>query len=105
MADPAFSPKLGEKLRNLTNLFEIPEVDGAEAEPDEERDEAGGDLHVVLVSDCQDDDEEEGGAEDLVHGQAQSAHLGYGEVDEREQEKKTKKRNKRRGKRRKRIPE
>ena len=32
-------------------------------------------LHVVVVSDCQDDDEQHGCPQHLVHGQAQGGHL------------------------------
>ena len=53
----------------------LPQVDGGEAEPYGEGDEAAADVHVVLVGDREDDDEQEGGAEGLVHGQGVEVHL------------------------------
>ena len=49
----------------------------AEAKSDDDRDEAGDDLHVLLVGHREDDEEEQGRAQHLVHRQAHCCHLNF----------------------------
>ena len=46
-----------------------------QAKSDDDGNETGDDLHVLLVRDGEDDDEEEGRAQHLVHCQAHCRHL------------------------------
>ena len=46
-----------------------------ESKPYSQGDKTARYLHVVVVSHCQDDDEQHGCAQHLVHGQAQGTHL------------------------------
>ena len=49
----------------------------AQAKPDDDRNEAGDDLHVLFVSDGEDDEEEQRRAQHLVHRQAHCCHLRF----------------------------
>ena len=42
-------------------------MDRTQTKPDDDRDEAGDDLHVLFVGDSEDDEEEQGRAQHLVH--------------------------------------
>ena len=53
----------------------LPEMDGGEAQANEEGDEGGVDLHVLAVCHGADDEEEEGRAQHLVHGQRHRGDL------------------------------
>ena len=46
-----------------------------QAKSDDDGNETGDDLHVLLVRDGEDDEEEEGRAQHLVHRQAHCGHL------------------------------
>ena len=46
-----------------------------EAKSDDDRDKTGDDLHVLLVSDGEDDEEEQSCAQHLVHRKAHCCHL------------------------------
>ena len=50
-------------------------MNSAESESDDDRNEAGGDLHVLLVGHGQDDEQQQGGPQHLVHRQAHRRHL------------------------------
>ena len=58
------------------------DVDGSQSEADEGRDEPRGHVHVALVGDGQDDDEEAGGGEGLVHNQRGRGRARVGERGE-----------------------
>ena len=57
-------------------------MDGGQSEADEGRNEPGGHVHVALVGDGQDDDEEAGGGEGLVHDQRGRGRARVGERGE-----------------------
>ena len=57
-------------------------MDGGQSEADEGRDEPRGHVHVALVGDGQDDDEEAGGGEGLVHDQRGRGRARVGERGE-----------------------
>ena len=61
----------------LTSDQNSPQVNCAEAKSDDDRDEAGDDLHVLLVGHREDDEEEQGRAQHLVHRQAHCCHLNF----------------------------
>ena len=50
-------------------------MNSCQPQPYADGDHAALHLHVLLVSHCQDDDEEHGRAQHLVHGQAEGGHL------------------------------
>ena len=50
-------------------------MDSSQSEPNGEGNNAALYLHVVVVSDCKDDDKEHGCPQHLVHGQAQGGDL------------------------------
>jgi len=56
------------------------DVDGGEAEADQEGDEGAGDLHVLVVRDGEDDDKKQGGAKHLVYGEGGGRDRFLGEA-------------------------
>ena len=51
-------------------------MNGGQPQPDEQRDQGAGDLHVLVVGHRQDDDQQESRAEHLVDGQGGGGRLG-----------------------------
>ena len=64
--------KQNNKQSKIENL---PNMDSAEAETNEQGDKTSVWLHVVTISDRQDDDNQQSCSKDLVKGQAGSANL------------------------------
>ena len=58
-----------------TKSGDKPQVNSAEPESNDDRNEAGGDLHVLLVGHGQDDEQQQGGPQHLVHRQAHCCDL------------------------------